>query len=410
VYSNQLNKNTGVVDALVFSNQVTDSYFWYIGYTTAKNLFLVRRDIMPQQTSIPWGSNTEFILSNIADKAGPMQLIFDLAPLAQAGGTYVRFVDGIGICAWEKIVFTYGQTEIYTLYPEDAYMKYVQLNDIEHKDAQGVLIAIDKSTVQRNTLAASSQTIIFDMPFPHTRHTDRYLEIMQLSHEPRFTVYWKQFAQVVQSDAPTPTTNVTGGGITNARLRCTYIHLDGDERDANTRRLDAGDGIVRLFDDFRCQTDLVPANTVGEYKIQLRNFNTSTKKLAFWLRPQPSLNTNYANEYFGNGVFQPIVYWRLESADGRIIENIEHLYNLYYLHPLYHHSPAGTIMYEHSFAVDPDDMLNSSTSFNLGTNTALTLIINFGAGSGANVLQCCTMVDQYNTVQHVRGDLQKNFN
>jgi len=375
VYSSQLQRNTGIVDPLIFSEMITDSYFWYHGYSTVKNHFVVRKNVLPENTTVTFGSKTTFRLPIIADKCCPLQLVWT-APAITSDGTYTRYQDFLGYVAWERIDLLYSTGDIYQLTPEDLWMKYRQSLNIEHRDSVAEMIAGDKSPSQRDTLATTAQTLYVDLSFPHTRATSRWLEHMQLAHEPRVEVIWRRKEDFIETDGTAASVLDTNGNaiaFTDCFLRATYVHLDGDERDANSSRVESEDGIIRLFDDFKIEEANIPANTSGEYTIKMNNFRTTTKKFAFIIRRSSDLQTSYAKNYFGNLV--GITSWWLEGADGKIIEPIEDRYNRYYLHSLYHTGPAGEYIYEASFAIAPDDLLNATGSYNFGNTTNATLHI-----------------------------------
>ena len=402
VFSNQLQRNTGIVDPLIFSDEISDSWFWYHGYTTIKNHFIVRKDIDPcSQPLTLSGQETEFRIPNIADKCGPMQLRWKQQPLTDIGGTFRRFNDFHGFVAWEKIELLYSTGEIYRLFPEDCYKRFRQHKGIEERDAEAERIAGDKTVLERDALALTVQEMILDIPFPHTRGTSRWLEIMQLAHEPRVKVHWRTLENVVQTDFAT----VGGGGITDVKLTTTYVHLDGDERDSNTVRTESEDGIIRLFHDFKVEKKIVSAGAT-DARIEIKNFRTSTRSISFILRLATDVTTARGNDFFGN--LLQIDDFFLEGADGKIIETVNDKYMRTYLHPLYHEGPHGDFIYAWEFGMTPDDLLNASGSYNFGNTTNATLIINFLVALGADV-EVTMMADEYNTHQHVRGDLQTNF-
>jgi len=206
--------------------------------------------------------------------------------------------------------------------------------------------------------------------------------------------------------------------ITNVKLRCTFVHLDGDERDFYTANTETEDGVIRLIDDFKMEKVLIPTGTpAGEYRIKINNFRSSTKVFAFILR---RYNALVSDPFAGNKPFEAfegpnlpgyayqLAYFYLEGADGRIMDPIEDNYNRYYMHPLHHISPASNAMYEVNWAITPDDYGNASGSYNLGNTTNTTLVLNLKQML-AEPLEITMMANEYNTVQHVRGDLIKNF-
>ncbi len=404
VYSHHLHRNTGIVDPLLFSEDSVDSYFWYHGYKTIKNFFIVRKDITPQETTnSSFGSKNTWKIPILADKWGKVQLMFQVGPLATTGGTFRRFVDFLGYTAWDYIELAFSTNEVYTIFPEDIWKKYRTMLGIEHREAEAEIIASDKSNAERDFLATQTQQMIVDLVFPHCRASTHWMEIMQLAQEPRITVQWKPLANIVNTDGTNPTAT-----LSDVKMRCVYVHFDNDERDNNTFRVEQEDGVIRLFDDFKMeQSPDIPIGTTGEYRIKINNFRTSTKTFSFIVRRKVDLTTPLANNYFGN--LQQIGRFWLEGADGRIIEPIEDLYSRFHMWTLHHESPAGEFLYEYPFGLEPDNLLDSSGSYNFGNATNITLVIDFGSFVTEDILQVTMMANEYNTHQHVRGDVQKNF-
>jgi len=402
VHSHQLHRNTGIVDPLLFSEDTIDSYFWYHGYKTIKNFFLVRKDVTPNESAPALGGISNFKIPIIADKWGTVQLMFKLGALGVTGGTYARFVDFVGYCAWEYIELDFSTNEVYTIYPEDLFLKYRHLC-IEHREAEAEIIVGDKSDAERDLAATAEQQLIVDLSFPHTRATSHWMEIMQLAQEPKIIIKWKTLAQIVNTDGTSPVAT-----LSDVKLRCTYVHFDNDERDNNTERVEQEDGVIRLFDDFKMEiSDDIPIGTTGERRFKINNFRTSTKTFTFLVIVKEDRTTPLDNNYFGN--LQPISKFYLESADGKIIEPIEDLYSRFYLWPLHHEAPAGDFIYEINFGLEPDNLIDATGSYNFGNATNITLVVDFGTVATTEILQIIMCVNEYNTHQHVRGDIQKNF-
>lgn len=404
VHSHQLHRNTGIVDPLLFSEDTVDSYFWYHGYKTVKNFFLVRKDVAPNESQASFGNKSNFKIPNLADKWGTVQLMFHLGQLTTTGGTYRRFVDFVGFCAWEWIALEFSTNEVYTIYPEDLFLKYRHLC-IEHREAEGEIIIGDKSDAERDLAAAdpAGQDLIVDLSFPHTRATTHWMEIMQLAQEPRVIIKWRNLSDIVVTDGTLPQAT-----LSDVELRCTYVHFDNDERDNNTYRVEQEDGVIRLFDDFKLEySDDIPIGTTGERRYKINNFRTSTKTFTFLLRRKTDTTTPLDNNYFGN--LQQVKAFYLESADGKIIEPIEDKYARFYLWPLHHEAPAGDYIYEINFGLEPDNLIDASGSYNFGNATNITLVVDFGSVPTTDVLYITMCANEYNTHQHVRGDVQKNF-
>jgi len=422
-YSHHLQKNSGIIDPLILDTLVGSSYFVYKGYSTTKNYFIARRDIAPAEAAPTWGGKSSFKIPIIADKVGPIQLLFTLPPIvpqvqgATPAAVNPRWQDFIGYVAWERIELIYATQEIYTLFPEDCWFKYRRFYREDQKEAIATLIRGDLTVPQRINDALAPLEIIVDLPLPHTRSMNRWIELMQLSHEIRVEVTWKNLNNLVQDD--------NGGGydptqvLTNVLLKATYVHVDGDERDFYTMSTENENGIIKLIDDFKMEKYIVPTGTpFGEYRIKINNFRSSTKIFKFIIRRWSLTQQNEmtGNRYFDQlqgpidipGTIYTIKYWYLEGADGRIMEPVSDRYNRYYLHMMYHNSPPSTCFYEWSFAMNPDDPNNGTGTYNFGNTTNLTLVIYFNQQL-AEPLEITMAVNEYNTIQQVRGDMMKNF-
>jgi len=417
VYQSQLQRNTGVVDPLVFSKNITDSYWHYFGYRTVKNFYKYYKDITPTNSSLIWGGQTEFQLPIIADKCGNWYLNFQVSALTATSNIFgsggststhaPRFVDWLGYYAWRKIQFDYGSNDVYTLYPDECLLRAKQSQRIEQLDATKELVRGERTASTREALATAVQNFTVDLPFPHTRGTSRWLELMQLAVQPRVTICWQPLTNVVQMGGAVGPINT----INTCSLTTTYVHLDGDERDDNSARTEDPDGILRLFEELRYEqfTNEVQNGVLGlqDITIKLNNFRTSTKSVIILFRnladviPAGGADADYTN-------FQPLTQYFLEASDGRIFEPVQDRFARFILWPLYHVGPAGSYIYEWSFAMEPDDTLNASGSLNLGSTANLVLKIQVPATLTQN-MQLTVIAKEFNTHQHANGDLIKNF-
>ena len=401
VYSNQLQRNTGIMDPLVFSDSITDSYWWYHGYSTCKNNFIVRKDIYPDTTGFTFGGKGVWRLPSIADKLGPLQLVFELSNLTATGDTQPSFVDFVGYEIFERIDLIYSTSELYQLFPEELFERYKRTLTSEQQYSASQLVAGDLTPTERINLATGTQYIVVDLPLPHTRGTSRWLEIMQLAVEPRIEIYFRRLSDIANTTGTNPFAT-----LNNVHLKATFLFVDADERDAITARTESEDGIIRLFDDYKAEWLEIPQGSSGEVSLKLNNFRTSTKRILFFVRHKTDLTTPLAHNYFN---LIPIQTWYLEEAGGKIIEPIRSNYNVHYLTPLYHVGLSSDYIYEHTFAISPDDQLNATGSLNLGNTTNLLLKILLPTGTTADTWVVTVMSHEYNTHQHVRGDLVKNF-
>lgn len=415
VYQSQLQRNTGVVDPLVYSNSISDSYFNYTGYRVSKNFYKFYKDIAPDKSGISLGGKSEFRLPSMADKLGKVFLMFRLSAIDATGldpaDHDYRFVDWVGCHAFSSIVLEYGSNEIYTVYPDEIVLRTKQSMRIEDQDRVRELLAGDRTESRRENLASTNQDFFVEIPFPWARSTDRHVELLQKSQEPRIAVNWRSQSQIIQVGANS-TLSANATTLSNVALRCALTHLEGDERDDNTSRLEHPDGILRLFEDLKYEklTRELKTNTVGgtEIAIKLNNFRSSTKSLILLLRKLGEVNyggtgePNYTN-------FQRITSFYLEATDGKFFESVEDKFNRFVQwgewHPM---TPSGPLIYEWSWAMEPDDVLNASGGINLGSASNLTLKLVLPATLTEDY-ELTVIGKEYNFTQDSRGDMMKIF-
>ena len=405
MYNHQLQRNVGIMDPLLFSNDITDSWFNYTGYRTVKNFYKFRKDVTPDK-DVQWGGTSVFRIPINADKWGPTQLIFTVGPvtLGTPSTTHdARLVDWAGYFAWEKIELVYSTNELYTLLPEECYLRTRKQSDQEHLSSIRELVGGDLTDVQREAAATGAQTFIVDLPFPHTRATSRWVNLMQLSHEPQIHIKWKNLNQIVQmGDGATPS-----AVLSNVHLRNTYAHLHGDERDHNTGITEEEHGLINLFEEYRYEKINIPSGSSGEVALTLRNFKTSAKGYTLILRNLAEVNPgagdepDYTNEL-------PLDTYNLETSDGKVHEPVDGEYYKKYLWHLYHNGVPGLNIYEWTHAMQPDDSLNSSGSLNYGLTSNLQLKVKL-LGTLTEDVEATVIVQEWNTHQHMRGDMLKNF-
>lgn len=410
VYQSQLQRNTGVIDPLVYSDSLSDSYYNYTGYTTKKNFYCFYKDIAPDKTGVDWGGKTEFRLASMADKLGKIWMKFRAGPLTAGtpGDHDPRFVDWVGCHAWSSILMEYGNNEVYTLYPDEIVLRAKQSLEIADQDAIREMLAGDRTDSRRENLASVNQDFIVELPFPFTRGTDRHMELLQKAQEPRITVNWRPLNTIAQLGVGGANPSCT---LSNVSLRCQLTHLEGNERDDNTARLEHPDGILRLYEDLKYETntrdfkDGTPAMT--EIRVKLNNFRSSTKSLIFYLRklsevrPGAGDEPNYTN-------FKRIFDFYLEATDGKFFEAVDDRFNRFIQWRDWHKAPSGPLIYEWSWAKEVDDVLNASGGINLGSASNLTLVIRLpSALVGDHELQI--MAKEYNFTQDSRGDMMKIF-
>jgi hypothetical protein len=308
---------------------------------------------------------------------------------------------------FSKIELLYGQNTIYTMYPEELTVRVKQSLDCQRQDAARELCAGDRTEARREALATAAQTLIVNLPFPHTRGTNRWVELLSLGSDLRLVVTWRPLANIVQiGDGTSPVATMS-----NIFLRSKCVHFEGDERDDNYGRMEDKDGIMRLFEDLKYEkfTREVANATAGsiDIPVRLNNFRTSSKSMIILLRKLAHVNPGTGEEPDYTN-YQTISQFYLEATDGKFFEPVEDKFNRFVQWPEWHIAPSGPKIYEWSWAMEPDDTLNASGGINLGSASNLLLKLQFPAAlSGDHELT--VIVKEYNVHQASRGDIITSF-
>ncbi len=422
-----LARNFGLMSALVFDENIGNSIYFYRGYKTMRNDYLELKTLAPTDKNVTYGATTDFRIPLYFDKLGPVTLAWDQARLATTGGTYRRFCDWFPLALIEKIEWIYNNNIVHVHYPQKKYLKINKFLSTEQRDAEATCLAGNLSTAQRNTLAASKQEILYEVPLQFTLAPSRYLEIRSLADSPVLRVHWRSLSNVVQTDGTVPVS-----AVENCRLIMHAIHFEAAERDIQVMTTEKDTGIVRLVEESklvtRHPTCTIPASLWGgggapisTHRVELKNLRTDIRYLAFYIRKKANYdpanlakNLWYETSELTNAGVDWIKRFRVISgSDEEITPWVSAKYNQFVQHPQYFFAPPGTRIYFVPHCLHPMDELNASKSYNYNAvqDPMLELEFNdFGAGgAGAEALEVEILKSQYNMQQTVKGDHSIQF-
>lgn len=422
-----LARQFGLMSALAFNEDYTKSPFFYRGYSTMPNQWLEKKSITPEVKDVTYGATTEFKIPIQFDKLGAVTLSWTQAALTTTGGTYRRFADFFPLALIEKIDVICDNTVVFVHYPEKKYIRVQKFVSTEERDAEAACLFGNLSTAQRNTLAASSQDVLYSVPFQFTLAPDRYVEMRALADALTVRITWRRLEQVVQTDGTVPVS-----AISNLKLICNAHHFEAGERNMHVLLTERDHGLVRFHEETvvnpRHSTCIIPASHFGgggapvsTHKVDLKNMKTDIRGLFFLIRKKANMdpanlakNLWYESSELTNAGVHWIKNFRIVSGAGEEIipwtsakynTLIEHIANFYGA-PL-----AG--LYFITFASHIMDELNASGSYNMNNiqDPQLELELNnFGAGgAGAEDLEVTIIQTRYNTFQTVRGSISRQF-
>lgn len=424
-----LNRQYGIMDSLLYDEQLGNTKYWYRGYTTERPRYWEFKDLLPTTKEINFGGTpTTFEIPLYADKLGPVQLLFRLNPITHSGGSFWRYADWVGLAAIQKIVFRFGTNVVQTVLPEKKLYRIMKHLSSEKRASEEEMLAGNKSVGDRDNLALSTQEIIFDIPFGFTCSPDRYQEIRQLAIAPQIDIYWNRIDQFVETDAGLAffSFNNTAFPITNLLLKQTNVFLEPDERDANTVAVEKNNGVVRLTEEHMVETPYIqriPAQQTGVYQYEIKNQKSSLRFISFFMRPtrnlvNPANNNPYSTKPYELGTYYTGIFrFRLILGSGEVIFDWQYpKHNIYYLHKKYYNGAPGAPFFFYSWDDNPMDECNAHGTYNFQGLQNPILEIDMGPTPYVNPatnlqedLSLSVLYSQFNMEQTVRGEVNSQF-
>jgi hypothetical protein len=425
-----LNRQYGIMDSLLYDEQLGNTKYWYRGYTTERPRYWEFKDLLPTTRDINFGGTpTTFEIPLYADKLGPVQLLFQALNINHSGGTFWRYADWLGLAAIQKIVFRFGTNVVQTVYPEKKYYRVVKHLSMEKRLSEEAMLAGNLPVTTRDDNAAIGsnpqgyQEIIFDIPFGFACAPDRYQEIRQLALAPSVDVYWNKISQFVETDAPTGQfhfgTGISDVPIVNVLLKQTDVFLEPDERDANTVAVEKNSGIVRLTEEHQIETNYslrIPAGFTGVFQYPIQNQKNSLRFIWFFLRPQDNLSQTggaLSRLYQKDQYYMGWKRFRLILGSGEVIFDWQYQkHNSYYLHKKYYNGAPGAPLPFYTFDDNPMDECNAHGAYNFQGLQNPILEIDMGPtpyNNGVGDLAVSVGYSQFNMEQTVRGEVNSQF-
>jgi hypothetical protein len=359
----------------------SDSLFTYMGWVTKCN-YAHRRRQMSQFGVLPsYGTTAVFRFDRSAFKRGPVQLRWTRSALTgQGGATFQRFVDFEGYATILDIEVVYGQNRLFYMTGDQLYIKHRLLKDQRESDAANMLVFGDQSIADRNTLAASSQTLTVDLPLWWTLDPSLYFIGTGTSHELEVRIRLRPLTDITQTDGTTAPT----GSITQMWMQPLDIYVEDDEKRWHHAQLESADGIHYLIEDTELQLNNLLTAGQTSYQIQLSNFKGACKELIVVVRPDADRDTsapNQTNQLFG---YTQILSMGVVASDVTVMDTLDDAYLRFYTWPLYHRGVPGDFIYTHAFAMAPENYKHGTGHKTWSAMTNPILTINFSGALGAN--------------------------
>jgi hypothetical protein len=260
-------------------------------------------------------------------------------------------------------------------------------------------------------LAAATQEIIYQVDFPFTLSTDRYLELRALAYAPTVRVWWRSLSNVVQTDGTVPVSTVTNMTMTQYQ-----VHFDAEERDHHVLATETNHGLLKFHEESKVEysspSNLIPSGTSGEFEIELKNWKTEMRFIGFFIRPRANITpANLAtNLWYETSTFLPIERFRiLTGSNEEVIPWIKSKYNLYVMHEQYYFGIPGAYMYFYSWDDHVMDELNAHGAYNFQGLINPKLVLDLGTSAVGADYDVTIIRSMFNFHQVVRGDLSTQF-
>jgi hypothetical protein len=411
--SAHLNRQFGVISAFIYNELLDATKYAYRGYRTERAKHFEYKTVSPVVSTVTLGAGnyTDFELPPHADKIGQISIKWDQSALTTTGGTYRRFCDYFPLVLVEKIDLVYGSNTVFTHRPEKKFWKIKHHLSQESLATESALLFGELSTTQRNTLAAATQTVIYNVDFPFCLGTDRFLELRALAYQPTVRVWWRNLNNVVQTDGTAFVSTVS-----NISLIAYQLHFDAEERDLHVFSTETDHGLIKLHEeakvDYSTAQNMIPTGTSGEFEIELKHWKTEIRFLAFFLRPRANITPpNPAkNLWYETHTFRPINRFRiLTGSNEEVIPWIDGKFNLYVMHEQYYFGIPGAVMYFYSWDDHPVDEMNPHGAYNFQGLVNPKLVLDLGTTALTEDYDVTIIRSMWNFHQLVRGDLSKQF-
>ncbi|MBS0654647.1 MAG: hypothetical protein JSR46_02620 [Verrucomicrobia bacterium] len=402
-----LNSKFNVQDPLhiaEFSPSITP--YGFKGYSKLPNWEKEIQPIQPVSSTAALASTIRFTFPKRSTFIGQHHLVATISAVTPNGGGTARCVDYAGFRLYPAVVYRYGSNLIQTIDYLTLHMLHRQNKRREERDAEAVLVGGDLSIAERESLALSPQTFYTNMPCWWSYHPSVYLNRDALSHDLEIAVTTCSAGDLTQGTSGT----IPSVSLSSLYIRAVLHHVEDDERDYHTAVTLHGNGEVMTIRDFEEQlTNSLPGGQTS-YTINLSLLKGLASELRFVFRRTNALTSpgTVNNKPFDYVVFDnDFMSWQIKASGIQVVNSMTGRENIFIHNANDHTGQAGMPFYGYSAAWDVEDFINSTGHHNYGGFSSPQLILTFAADPGALQLDIWDL--SLNTVQHVKGEIVKNF-
>lgn len=351
------------------------------------------------------GCRIQFKTEKNCDQLERQFLRFVLAPPTVTGGTYKRFVDGVGLHMIDRIEYRNGVQLIMTEYPSyDTYLRMMKETKFENIWKIYPMVGLEFSKAKRNALATANQIITVPIFGWWRDDITKDPIVPAIANGLTIDVYIKPAAQFIETDGTAPQYQF-------AELPALWQELIFQDEATRARKVSmavGGNEIVTLYEERITIPSFTVASgstTTGEVRID--GLNGPMKQLWVLVRPTAKLVDNgydYCSFAWANN--PNTVRIRANQAD--VVRAIE---LKPFLQPItdsrfYTGLPFPAILI--NFSEFPEATNMASGNLNLSQLTNPTIRLDWTSATTQD-LQVELVGYIYNWVQHSGGQFRRVF-
>lgn len=400
----ELSINRGVIDQQFLSFDIDDSLFQYHGFSKAVNYTKEEITVQYHQQG-GFGGETLFEIPLQGTMLGKVTRRVTVSALTATADSYARWVDGVGhafTSQYEAMVGTEPLPKFNDI-TMDAW-SYGCAMRANQQDTHDDMVRKNKSQAERDTDASAALTLEIPLPFYWTvGDWSRYVHQHSLAQLMTVRCYNRTLAKLCEHDG---TAGTESASITADKLVCDIYHLHKGEGNHIADKHHQGRGMQYNIIDFQQTVQQVVASTDTTARIKLDTFKLPCRALIVLVRLQADLtNAGGASpcKYFN---YQPITNLKLSNSNHDYVKEHTGAWNLQQRVCLFPNSRNGDYIYVIPFSQKPDslDATGHLTHSQMTTPELVLTLPSLAAARVVDVISVC-----HNTVQHIKGEVQKNW-
>lgn len=218
-----------------------------------------------------------------------------LNPPTVTGGTYKRYVDGVGLHMFDRIELRNGVQLIQTIYPSyDTYLRYMKEMKFESTFKLFPQVGLNLTKAERNSRATAVQDLFIPLDFFWRDDITKDPIVPGIANGLIIDCYLRSAAQIVETDG----TAVSYTLFEPPVIRQELVFNDEATRAQKVAMVTGGSSVNYMYDErITVPPFTVPSGTTTTSEIRIEGLNGPMKHLWILVRPATSLADNYANNY-----------------------------------------------------------------------------------------------------------------